>query len=344
MHLRSVGESRDSAHVHARECTEAERAKLALAGAPILDRLRARFLVGATAQGAKGHLPQGVRWWIKFCVYGKSSSPIREVDEQSTRAEKLLEEQLLIDFAVWLVTCRPSGRHISPKTAMKYVYEIQGWASRLPVGGGRVGGGINLDRLKGVIKGMERLLGAAAHNPRFGVRTQDLAAALKQKLGGGSAAEANWRAALTTAFCALMRGGEFGVADGESWSATVHLSRADVTFYRDAEGVLCCVLMMRPLKKKAGQRKSVPVVLRSGGTFIDPVRELWEMCERDPLCAGEAPESRPLFRDTASGVAFRVSGIRRMVKCRSSGSWRRSDSIRTNSERTRSESEVRRQR
>jgi len=219
-----------------------------------------------------------------------------------------------MDFAVWLVTCRPSGRHINPKTAMKYVYEVQGWASRLPVGGGRVGGGIHLDRLKGVIKGMERLLGEAARHPRFGIRTQDLAEALKRMLGGGSAAEANWRAALTTAFCALMRGGEFGVADDESWSVTMHLSRADITFYRDAAGVLCCVLMMRPLKKKAGQRKSVPVVLRSGGTLIDPVRELWEMCERDPLRDGEAPDTRPLFRDTASGAAFSVSGIRRVVK------------------------------
>ena len=87
-----------------------------------------------------------------------------------------------------------------------------------------------------------------------------------------------------------------------------------MTFYRDAEGVLSCVILMRPLKKKAGQRKTVPVVLRGGGTLIDPVAELWDLFERDPLQEGEAPEDRPLFRDTATGDAFRVSGIRRVVK------------------------------
>jgi hypothetical protein len=137
---------------------------------------------------------------------------------------------------------------------------------------------------------------------------------MKQKLGGGSAAEANWRAALATAFCALLRGGEFGVGDGDVWSSALHLTRADVTFYRDAEGVLFCVIMMRPLKKKVGQRKTVPVVLRSGGSLIDPVIELWNLFERDPLREGEAAADRPLFRDTATGDAFRVKDIRRVVK------------------------------
>ena len=288
--------------------------KLEIVNAPILERLRNRFLAHATALGARGKLPQGVKWWIKFCVYGKNISPIREVDDRSPRVEKLLEEQLLMDYVVWLVACRPSGRPIKPKTALKYVYEVQGWASRLSVGGGRIGGGLGLDRLKGVVVGMERLMGEAAKCPRFGCRTQDLADAIKLQLSGGSAAEANWRAAVTTAFCALLRGGEIGVSDGEVWSATLHLTRADVTFYRDAEGVLFCIIMMRPLKKKAGQRKTVPVILRSGGTLIDPVVELWELFQRDPLRDDESPELTPLFRDTASGAAFRVKDIRRLVK------------------------------
>ena len=75
-----------------------------------------------------------------------------------------------------------------------------------------------------------------------------------------------------------------------------------------------CVLMMRPLKKKPGMRKTVPVVLKSGGSLLDPVAELWEMCQRDPLLEGELPHERPLFRNTASGAAFRVSDVRRVVK------------------------------
>ena len=294
--------------------TGAEKGKLDMANDPLLGRLRDRCLLGATSLGAKGKLSTGVRWWCKFCVYGRNVSPIRVVDESSPRADKLADEQLLMDFVVWLVACRPSGRPIKVKTAMKYVSEVQGWASRLSVGGGRVGGGLSLDRLKGLATGMERLIGESVRTPRFGVRTQDLSEAMRTLLSGGSAAEANWRAALATAFCALMRGGEIGVSDSDTWCAEIHLTRADVSFYRDAGGVLFCILMMRPLKKKPGMRKSVPVVLKSGGSLIDPVVELWEMFQRDPLKKGERPDQRPLFRNTATGAAFKVSDVRSVVK------------------------------
>ena len=295
-------------------CTGAEKGKLDMAGDPLLGRLRDRCLLGATSLGARGKLSTGVRWWCKFCVHGRGVSPIRMVDESSSRADKLADEQLLMDFVVWLVACRPSGRTVKVKTAMKYVSEVQGWASRLSVGGGRIGGGLSLDRLKGLATGMERLIGESVRTPRFGVRTQDLAEAMRMLLSGGSAAEANWRAALTTAFCALMRGGEIGVSDSDTWCAEIHLTRADVTFYRDAGGVLFCILMMRPLKKKPGMRKSVPVVLKSGGSLIDPVAELWELFQRDPLKKGERPDRRPLFRNPANGAAFKVSDVRSVVK------------------------------
>ena len=109
--------------------TGAEKGKLDMANDPLLGRLRDRCLLGATSLGAKGKLSTGVRWWCKFCVYGRSVSPIRVVDESSSRADKLADEQLLMDFVVWLVACRPSGRPIKVKTAMKYVSKVQGWAS-----------------------------------------------------------------------------------------------------------------------------------------------------------------------------------------------------------------------
>ena len=137
---------------------------------------------------------------------------------------------------------------------------------------------------------------------------------MRQKLSCGTAAEANWRAALAVAFCALMRGGEIGVEDGASWTASINLSRADVKFYRDAASVLHCVVMMRPLKKTAGMRKTCPVVLKSGGTLLDPVEELWKLFQLDPLHDGECAEETPLFRDTATGVAFSVASVRRVVK------------------------------
>ena len=88
-------------------------------------------------------------------------------------------------------------------------------------------------RLRGMAKGMSRLIGEAEKRPRFGVRTQDLAEAMRSKLGNGSAAEANWRAAFAVAFCALMRGGEVGVEAGAAWTSELHLTRADVSFFRD---------------------------------------------------------------------------------------------------------------
>ena len=268
----------------------------------------------ATARGARGKLPTGVRWWIKYCWYGRGLNPIRTVDEHSSRAEKLEEETLLMDFIVWLVSCQPSGKSISVDTAMKYVYEVQAWASRLEAGGGRVGGGMDLARLRGLAAGMRRQLGESVKAPRFGVRTQHLAEAMRQKLSGGSAEEANWRAALTTGFCALMRGGEIGVSDGEAWNPALHLTRADLSFFRDAAGVLHAQIWMRPLKKKTGQRKTVPIILRSGGELLDAVEELWQLVHRDPLPEGARPEEVPLFRDVASGAAFRVSEIRAVVK------------------------------
>jgi hypothetical protein len=291
----------------------AERERIARAREPLLVKLRNRLAATATARERKGTLPTGVRWWIKFTLFGRGISPVRTVDEQSSRAEKIEEETLLMDFVVWLVAVRPSGKHISIDTAMKYVYEVQGWASRLPHGGGRVGGGLDLARLRGMVRSMRRELGDAPKKPRYGVRTQHLAAAMSKKLGGGSAAEANWRAALAVGFCALLRGGELGVSDGEQWSASLHLTRADVSFFRDEEGVLHAVIMVRPLKKSPGMRKTVPVVLRSGGALIDPVMELWQLVTLDPVPKDQRA-STPLFRDTVSGLAFRVSEVRTVVQ------------------------------
>ena len=247
-------------------------------------------------------------------VYGRGLSPVREVGEQSSRASKLEEETLLMDFLIWLVAVRPSGKRILVDTAMKYIYEVQAWSARLVIGGGRIGGGLDLARLRALAVAMRRQLGDAEKTPRYGVRTQDLAAAMKAKLGGDSADVANWRAALTTGFCALMRGGEIGVSDDDTWDAALHLTRADLSFFRDEAGVLHARIWMRPLKKSAGARKTVPIVLKSGGTLLDPVLELWKLVHRDPLAKGESAASRPLFRDTLTGRAFRVADVRRVIK------------------------------
>ena len=147
---------------------------------------------------------------------------------------------------------------------------------------------------------------------RWGVRTQHLAQALAQELAGGSAQEQNWRAALTVAFCGLLRGGEMALQDGQAFDAVNHLTRADVRFFR-SQGVLHAAIKMRQLKSTRSLRgKTVEIVLRSGGTLIDPVAELWRLFELDPVAKSDLG-SMPLFR-TADGGAFTVSGVRAMVK------------------------------
>ena len=307
-----------AAQWHAHDACDArsgdeERRRIARAREPLLAKLRDRLAATATARERQGKLPTGVRWWLKYCLYGRGISPVRTVDEQSPRADKLGEETLLMDFVVWLVAVRPSGQRITVDTAMKYVYEVQGWASRLPEGGGRIGGGLDLARLRGLTRSMRRELGDAVKRPRYGVRTQDLAKAMAKKLSGGSAEEANWRAALAVGFCALLRGGELGVSDKAEWNSDLHLTRADVSFFKDENGVLHAIVMVRPLKKTPGMRKTVPVVLRSGGSLLDPVKELWQLFTADPVPKEDEADT-PLFRDPVTNCAFRVSNIATVVQ------------------------------
>ena len=61
-------------------------------------------------------------------------------------------------------------------------------------------------------------------------------------------------------------------------------------------------------------QNACPVVLKSGGTLLDPVEELWKLFQLDPLKDGECAETTPLFRDTVTGVAVSVANVRRVVK------------------------------
>ena len=73
--------------------------------------------------------------------------------------------------------------------------------------------------------------------------------------------------------------------------------------------------MMRPRKqgaRKTQQGKQVPVLLTSGGKFLDPVKALKELFERDPV-PRDLWASTPLFRG-ADGAAFSTARIRGLVK------------------------------
>ena len=273
---------------------------------------RERLILASTADRCGGARNPGVRHWIRYMLWGRGLSPIRWADEQAPREARNADEELLCDFALWLVYCQPLGNFISPKTARKYVSQVNGWHRRHPNGGFGIGGDAPLYRLRALIKGLRKEVGDGQVLRRWGVRTQDLARALKEQLSGGSAAEQNWRAALTVGFCGLLRGGELATQDGEEFNPAKHLTRGDVRFFTEG-GVRFAGVMIRQLKTTAGAAGvRVEVILRGGGTLFDPVEELWQLFAIDK-CSKKELATTPLFRGTTK-CALAVKQVRAMVK------------------------------
>ena len=285
--------------------------------------LRAKYVDAAMADKAGGSLTPAVRHWLRFCVYGRHVSPMRDTNLSDPLAVKVADEAFLMDFALWLVLSKPSGRSISVDTAAKYISTVKAWHLRRFHR--RIGADLELAGLKDMLKGMRRELGVPPKKVRYGVRTQDLAKAMESAYaptaaGVGNDVERlnrlNKKAALATAFCGLLRAAEMALQPGETWHPELNLSRADVKFYYDEHGALYVVVMMRPCKNgKYLRGKTVPIVLAGGGTLVDPVSALWELYAGDPV-----PESvehvTPLFRIRSRGTtgSLTVDQVRVEVK------------------------------
>jgi len=271
--------------------------------------LRQTYLDAATADRSGGAKSTGVRWWLKFCLYGRSESPVTRFGSDASLEAKLAAEQLLMDFVLWLATCRPSGRPVSAKSIAKYVGQVRAWHLRTQ--GTHLCGDLDYSRIRDVLRGVERLIAQPAKMRRWGVRTQDLSLAIQMHLDASSREGAMWGAALATAFCGLLRGCEFGLQDGETFDPSRHLTRADVKFRTTADGALHMVLIMRPAKKSPGQQKVVPLLIKAGGSLLDPVRLMQRYLALDPVSAEDEAET-PLFR--RGGRAILVREIRGMIQ------------------------------
>ena len=249
-----------------------------------------------------------VRWWKEFCARGVKGSPGRVLDVSAPLQAKLDEELVIMDYACWLVQVRG----VAPATARSYVSTVQAWHERRH--GVRLAGNLVLARLPAMLKGMEKAQGGKRpRRLRRGMRPRQLAQGLASCLGGGSKAEANWRAALVVAFCGLLRGKELGKGDASKSDFSKELTRADVSFGQRG-GKRCACLTMRPCEKgKMGvQGKTVKVWLAGGGEFLDPVAALQELFQVDKV-PREAWASTPLFRE-ADGSAFTTSRVRAVVR------------------------------
>ena len=292
-------------------CVAGERLRRVLcASSPTLRDLRQRCIMAAVKEGRGGATPQGVRWWLKYTIWGREINPCRLAHADEGLQARIDEELLLCDFVMWLVVCQPSGRKCSARSARKYVSQVQGW--HLRHFGTKIGGDVTMHRLRDLVRGAEYIFGRPAAFRRLGVRTQDLHTALQRCLADGSSESQAWRAALTTAFAGLMRGGEFALQDDEAFSPKHSLRRSDLSFFRDEAGVLHAKIMLRPIKKGTNMAR-VPVVFAAGGSLLDPVAELWRMEKLDPIVDKAARRATPLFRHT-TGEAFRVCEVCDLIR------------------------------
>ena len=271
--------------------------------------IRQTYLDAATADRSGGAKTTGVRWWLKFCLYGRSVSPVTNLHANSEFADKLEAEQLLMDFVLWLAVCRPSGKPVSAKSIAKYVGQVRAWHLRTQCT--HLCGDLDYSRLRDVLRGVERLIKQPQGLRRFGVRTQDLSQAIAMHVDTSSREGSMWAAAMATAFCGLLRGCELGLQDGETFDPTRHLTRADCTFRKSQDGTLYMVLVMRPAKKGPGQQKTVPLLIAAGGSLLDPVRLMQRYFALHPVSA-DAAATTPLF--SRGGRAITVREIRGMVQ------------------------------
>ena len=298
LHPPSVADAERLAIQRARQQTDSHRSSL-----------RSRLINAAVADGHGGATSPGVRWWLKYLLYGRGRSPITRLTANSPLAEKLEAEQLMMDFAVWLAMCRPSGRPISARTISKYLSAVRAWHRRTQ--GTAICGDLDNTRLKDLVRGIARSQAQPEPKQRWGVRTQDLAQSIERFLNPDDVNGVTWAAALTTAFCGLMRGAEFALQAGETFDPAKHLTRADVQFRTSPSGQRYVVLRMRPAKGKPGATKSVPLMLAGGGTLLDPVVALERLFAMDPVPESEMATT-PLF--SVSGRAISVAQVRTCVK------------------------------
>ena len=70
--------------------------------------VRRTIMDAAVADMKGGDSSVGVRWFIKYCVYCRRV-PVRSGLHRLSSEEEILERgSLVLDFLIWLVTCKPS--------------------------------------------------------------------------------------------------------------------------------------------------------------------------------------------------------------------------------------------
>lgn len=258
-----------------------------------INRLVHLGLKRASADGVGGEKHPGVRAFKMFCRDHLRTPWRRPMDPRVTPLWALLEEEWI---AMQFVCALVEHRGVEPLTASGYLSAVQGWHANKD--GVKLAGGIKFERLPRMLKGLRRIFGDTPRKIRRGIAPQALRRAMDKLLDPKIPAHANIRAALSSAFAALLRCSEFALDNGKRWDPQRGLTRADIKELTTERAVL----MTAPSKNNHHLGgKTCPVVMGAGGQFIDPVAEIANMLAVDPLPAGMDPATVPLFRDTSMG-------------------------------------------
>lgn len=235
----------------------------------------------ATADRHRGRNSTGVKAWFAFCQDVEGVQPERPMDPNQPLWVRLEEEWLSMRFICALV----EERGVLPETASKYFSQVQGWHAR--EFGVKLAGGLKLERLPQMVKGLRRANPRQPKAIRRGISPEQLGRAHRQCLNPSSPLHANLRAATSVALQGLLRSAEYcGAQSAET------LTRGDIRTLDDQQ----LTIMMHPCKNMrhiAG--KTCPLVIGAGGTHVDAVAEVRNLLRVDP-----APDDAPLFRDPST--------------------------------------------
>ena len=201
-----------------------------------------------------------------------------------------------------------SDRRVTVGTARNYCSAVQGWHAREH--GIKLAAGLKLEKLPQMLKGLRRVFGDPEVKIRRGFAPQALRRAMDLLLDPGYPPHANIRAAIATAFQGLLRSAEFCIKDSAKFNPVMHLTRHDI---RELDGEKV-IIMMTPCKnmKHLGGKTS-PLVIGSGGEFLDAVAEIKNMLAVDPTPVGHA-RLTPLFRDPKSNEPLRYTPMLTMLR------------------------------
>ena len=271
-----------------------------------LDDLIHTALDWATSDKKRGREHVGVRAWFFFCEDIMGVPAERPMDPMTTPLwEKLEDEWLAMRFVCALV----QDKGISVNSAAQYFSSANAWHGREH--GVKLAGGLRMERLPAMLKGLKRIVGEAPRAVRRGVAPAMLRKAMDVCLDPENPRDANIRAALATALQGLLRSAEYTC---KTKSGKIDESRtlmvSDLHELNDER----MVLMMAPCKNmKHLSGKTCPLVIGGGGEFVDAIQEVKNRLRVDPVPPG-SESFTPLFRDPSSGRPLAYDTVNTVIK------------------------------